>query len=308
MPNSPTPNRECAVCSKPFYASPGHIVQGWGRFCSMACRTQAWTGAGNPRHGGPAGDCTCQTCGKTFRLRPSRVAIGEGKFCSSACKNAGRGPVDRVCGWCSKTFKVHQSQVRQGGGLFCSTVCLASAKSQRQEAVCLWCGKTFAKKPSWFKHKKGAGSFCGMQCKAAAQSSSQLTTSGVNRNTSSRGGRREDLGGLYVRSAWEANYARYLNWLQMQGEIRGWEFEPDTFEFHRIKRGTRFYTPDFKVTNKDGSVEYHEVKGWMDPASKTKLARMARYYPEVKIILIDGPVYRTLTKQLRGLIPTWEAA
>lgn len=306
--SNPRPNRECEVCATAFYASPGHVAQGWGRFCSMACRTQAWTGTGNPRYLGPAGDCTCQACGKTFRLRPSHVAVGEGKFCSRACQNAGRQQVERVCGWCSTTFKVHQSHVRKGGGLFCSTACLASANSQRQEAVCLWCGTTFAKKPSRFKHKKGAGSFCGIQCKAAAMSSSQLTTSGVNRNTARRGGRREDLGGLYVRSAWEANYARYLNWLQAQGEILSWEFEPDTFEFHRIKRGTRFYTPDFKVTNKDGSVEYHEVKGWMDPASKTKLDRMGRYYPAVKIIVIDGPVYRALARQLHGLISTWEAA
>ena len=33
------------------------------------------------------------------------------------------------------------------------------------------------------------------------------------------GGKREDLGGLYVRSAWEANYCRYLSWLIEQGEI-----------------------------------------------------------------------------------------
>lgn len=305
---SPAPNRVCEVCSDSFYASPGHIAQGWGRFCSMACRTQAWTGAGNPRHLGPAGDCTCQTCGKKFRQKPSHIAVGEGKFCSRECQHADHRKVERICGHCSKPFMAYPSQRSSGGVVFCSMACAGNSHRQRQRGVCLWCGKTFEKKPSHFKHKRGAGSFCDVRCKAAAQSASPLTTSGINRMGTRRGGRREDLDGLYVRSSWEANYARYLNWLQAHGEIRSWEFEPDTFEFHRIKRGTRFYTPDFKVTNNDGSVEYHEVKGWMNPASKTKLARMARYYPDVKLVLIDGPVYRTLARQLRGLIPTWEAA
>lgn len=303
---SPAPNRDCEVCSKRFYASPGHVSQGWGRFCSMACRAKAWSGAGNPRYQSEVRDRECQTCGKIFRLKPSHVASGEGKFCSRECRFTDHRRVERVCGWCSKSFMVYQSHLR-GKETFCSTTCLGASRRNRQERVCVWCGKTFAKKPSGFTHGKGAGSFCGIQCKAAAMSASPLTTSGANRN-SAHGGKREDLGGLYVRSTWEANYARYLNWLQLHGEILSWEFEPDTFEFHRIKRGTRFYTPDFKVTNKDGSVEYHEVKGWMNPASKTKLSRMARYYPAVKIVLIDAPVYRALTKQLRGLIPAWEAA
>lgn len=121
-----------------------------------------------------------------------------------------------------------------------------------------------------------------------------------------RGGKREDLDGLYVRSAWEANYCRYLNWLIEQGEITNWEFEPDTFEFKNIKRGTRFYTPDFKITNPDGSIEYHEIKGWMNQKSRTKLKRMAKYYPDVKVIVIDSEAYHALAKDVRGFIPNWE--
>lgn len=109
-----------------------------------------------------------------------------------------------------------------------------------------------------------------------------------------------------MRSGWEANYARYLNWLKSTGNIRGWEYEPDTFEFVAIKRGTRFYTPDFKVTNNNGSVEYHEVKGWMDRASKTKLKRMAKYYPDIKIVVIDAPVYRQIANVIGKSLPNWE--
>jgi predicted nuclease of restriction endonuclease-like RecB superfamily len=121
-----------------------------------------------------------------------------------------------------------------------------------------------------------------------------------------RGGKRMNVDGIYFRSSWEANYSRYLNWLISVGEIAKWEFEPDTFEFFKIKKGNRFYVPDFKVTNNDGSIEYHEVKGWMDPRSKTKLDRMNRYYHDVKIVLIDADAYHAIAKQMRNLIPNWE--
>ena len=135
-----------------------------------------------------------------------------------------------------------------------------------------------------------------------------LQASGKLRNSYSRGrqGKRADLDDLYVRSSWEANYARYLNWLKEIGEIKDWEYEPETFWFHTIKRGTRSYTPDFRVTNPDGSIEYHEVKGWMDQRSRTKLARMAKYYPEIPIVLIDAAVYKGIAANASSIVPNWE--
>lgn len=126
-----------------------------------------------------------------------------------------------------------------------------------------------------------------------------------NAYSRTRSGKRDDLGGLFVRSAWEANYARYLNWLVEQGEIEGWEYEADTFIFHGVTRGAYSYTPDFKVTNRGGSVEYHEVKGWMDGKSKTRLKRMTKFYPDVKVIVIGEDEYKSLARW-KGLIPEWE--
>lgn len=129
---------------------------------------------------------------------------------------------------------------------------------------------------------------------------------GLIRNPYSRtkSGKRKDLD-LFVRSTWEANYARYLNFLISSGAIKKWEYEPDRFEFP-IKRGTRSYTPDFKITNPDGSIEYHEVKGWMDKKSKTRLKRMAQYYPDVKLVVVDGKSYKEIEKEVRGFIKHWE--
>jgi hypothetical protein len=116
-----------------------------------------------------------------------------------------------------------------------------------------------------------------------------------------------DIGGKrhYFRSRWEANYARYLEWLKIRGDIVDWEYEPETFWFETIKRGVRSYLPDFRVHELNGTKLLHEVKGWMDARSRTTLKRMAKYYPEQKIILIREKEYRALSR-FAALIGEWE--
>ena len=126
-----------------------------------------------------------------------------------------------------------------------------------------------------------------------------------NRYSRSRSGKRADLGGLYVRSSWEANYARYLNWLLDRGEIKAWHYENVTFDFP-VKRGTRFYTPDFQVVENDGSIVYHEVKGWMTQRGQTALNRMRIHHPDIKVVLIAKKEYRALAKW-KALVPGWES-
>src|SRR5699024_4535545 len=109
----------------------------------------------------------------------------------------------------------------------------------------------------------------------------------------------------YYRSQWELNYARYLEMLKSMGEIKEWEHEPKTFWFDGVKRGTTSYLPDFRVTESDGSVAYHEVKGWMDARSKTKIKRMAKYHPDVELIVIDSKAYKRLEKQVKHLVNGW---
>lgn len=121
-----------------------------------------------------------------------------------------------------------------------------------------------------------------------------------------RKGFRSDIG-ISTRSSWEANYARYLNFLiKTEGKIERWEYEATTFWFHTIKRGCRSYKPDFKVILKNGDIEYHEVKGWMYPRAKTALNRMRIYYPDVRVVLIDEHRYRAIEKQLQSVIQGWE--
>jgi len=107
---------------------------------------------------------------------------------------------------------------------------------------------------------------------------------------------------IYFRSKWEANYALYLNFLMNKGNIREWQYEEDNFIFDQIQSGTRSYRPDFKIYNLNGTIEYHEIKGWMTPRSKTQMKRMKKYYPDVKLILITSKDYKQLRSKLGKVI------
>lgn len=136
---------------------------------------------------------------------------------------------------------------------------------------------------------------------------SKQNAASKNLHSRCRHGCRSDLKNMYFRSAWEANYARYLNFLKEHGEIFKWEYEADTFWFVAIKRGVRSYTPDFKIWEKETSEPYYEeLKGWMDAKSKTKLSRMAKYFPHIKVVLVDEKKYRAIAKSIQAMIPNWE--
>jgi hypothetical protein len=98
-----------------------------------------------------------------------------------------------------------------------------------------------------------------------------------------------EVGGhsIYFDSSWEYVYACALEKRKKLKIIKDWKHEPRTFFFTEIKHGTTRYTPDFMVEHLDGSIEWHEVKGYMDAKSKTKLRRMAKYYPNEKLVIID---------------------
>ena len=140
-----------------------------------------------------------------------------------------------------------------------------------------------------------------------------------------KGGIRPDLK-QYFRSKMEANIARYYNYTGVK-----WIYEYKEFEFKNIKRGQRYYKPDFYLPV---SETYIEVKGYFSPGDKTKLRRFKKYYPEEfnKLMFVvpdkysrskaNGKVIGFLMGDLkidfskiisykgienyRGLIPGWE--
>ena len=292
------PNSACSVCQEPFYASPGHLAQGWGKYCSFKCRSIGL-------HIDPDDNVTCKGCGEKFYVKQYAILHDKGKvFCSMECQQRLQGIKTLTCKKCLTTFERYPSQ---GKGAYCSKKCayLASRKDM-VTLTCVSCKKNFDRPPHVLLKNKGSGSFCSNRCKAAFMSASSITVSGAPRGTrATRGGFRDDIG-IYVRSSWEANYARYLNWLVANKKIVSWEYEPRTFEFTAIKRGSRFYTPDFRIVGIDESIEYHEVKGYMDERSATKLKRMSKYYPEIKMIIIAEPQYREVRNKVGAMIEGWE--
>lgn len=90
----------------------------------------------------------------------------------------------------------------------------------------------------------------------------------------------------FFRSSWEHIYAKHLFEKHINLEILNWEYEPSIFSFPEEKNCNLYYKPDFKVTNIDGSIEYHEVKGWMCERSKIKISLMNKWHKNIKLILI----------------------
>ncbi len=139
----------------------------------------------------------------------------------------------------------------------------------------------------------------------------------------SKAGWRE-IGGkkIYARSAWEANYARWLQYQKEHGMIANWAHEPKTFWFEGIKRGCVSYQPDFRVDKlnlqwlkledeqkiiKCGKSRYWiEVKGYMDPRSATKIKRFRKYFPNENLIIVDKDWFRCNSAKLKAIIKDWE--
>ena len=134
----------------------------------------------------------------------------------------------------------------------------------------------------------------------------RMQTKGIH-SGAAKSGRREDLGGVFFRSTWEANYARYLNKQIDDGEVTSWEYEPRKFVFTNITRGPWCYLPDFLLHYPDGKHEWVEVKGWMDGASRSKIKRFNTQFPDEPIYVLGAKEYKILCDTYSSTIPNWES-
>lgn len=222
------------------------------------------------------------------------------------------------CSTCGRPFMALEKHSRKFCSVECSTKAAVPllrerAKSKKlifEDRICLYCGKSFTP-TSKAPNKRHCSMSCSQLNPDVSKRRIESTRANPNAEKTSyancaRGWR--IVGGIrfYARSLWEANYARYLNFLREAGQIASWEHEPKTFWFEGIKRGTRSYLPDFRVVMPNGRVEWHEVKGWMDTRSRTQLKRMAKYYPEETLILAEGKKIKSLNQTLGRFVEGWE--
>lgn len=99
------------------------------------------------------------------------------------------------------------------------------------------------------------------------------------------------LGGrsFHFKSKFESVWGRYLQQLYDLGVIEAWGYETKTFIFKGETRGLVQYTPDFYV-KQDSEECYQETKVHLIGKDITKYRRMAKHYPNVKLVLVmDRP-------------------
>lgn len=140
-------------------------------------------------------------------------------------------------------------------------------------------------------------------------------------------GKRADCNNTALRSGWEADCYRVF---MRDKSITLLEYEPQDFGFWEfgVHKGQMGYTPDFRLTYKDGHQEFVEVKGnFLKSADRVKLRRFKKFYPQefAKLVAItpssgskttkffeslNVPIkyyFNELNKKYRGVIPFWES-
>lgn len=110
-------------------------------------------------------------------------------------------------------------------------------------------------------------------------------------------GFRNDLKEIF-KSSWEANFARVLNYLEIE-----WEYERRHFNLEiNTDSDSNFYIPDFFLNNN----LLIEIKGFWDKKSIKKIELFKEQYLDYKLLIIDSDMYRSLDKLYRNVIPNWE--
>jgi len=211
------------------------------------------------------------------------------KFCSKKCEGAYRtlhkirrgGPkrkyLDKKCEYCGETFRPAHHFYR-----CCSQSC--SGKLRWKEG----------KDRKWFENGQKALKRRPYKEKLKAVRHMQNISKNNKYTFIGKGGTRKDIG-HYVRSRWEANIARVLNYL-------GCPYEYEKTKFTLYKNGFEYYyTPDFKILKNT----FIEVKGWETDNAKMKRILMEEQKPDIKIIYIKEPEYKELYKIFKDVI-NWE--
>lgn len=79
----------------------------------------------------------------------------------------------------------------------------------------------------------------------------------------------------------EAAYHAILHSAQLAGTVLQFDFEPESL---RIADRTT-YTPDFRVIRPDGTVEFHETKGFWEDDARVKFKVCSALHPYVFVAL-----------------------
>ena len=125
-----------------------------------------------------------------------------------------------------------------------------------------------------------------------------------------KGGFRADLG-FYLRSRWEANYARVLNFEEIP-----FEYEKKRFTLYGPnKEILETYVPDFWIEIRDTFIE---IKGHADSRNqwscdclrcqrdKRKIAAFKSQFPNIKLEIFGKEEYKGMALLYNDIVPDWE--
>jgi hypothetical protein len=268
---------------------------GTKKYCSKKCYSEhaikqgTHRGANSASYKGGSQIKTCNYCDKEYEVNYNRKDVS--KYCCKDCADKSKIGT-----------KLSEATIEK----MKNTVLIKNQNKPKKEKFCEYCHKKIKLSSEYCQqHKHHTEGFKKARIK---QSKTMTGIMPKNMNMPGKYGNIKrgyyDINGktIFLRSKWEANYALYLDFLIKAKQIKSWEYEKDNFIFHKIQSGTRSYRPDFKIIKPNGSIEYHEVKGYMDAKSKTKLKRMKKYYPDIKMVLIDKEVYLGLKNTLGNRI------
>jgi hypothetical protein len=135
------------------------------------------------------------------------------------------------------------------------------------------------------------------RAKELKRKSSEMMIVKLKNNDIYKNGFREDLN-KYFRSKFEANYARFLNYMDIK-----WEFETDKCVF-KLNNGRR-YVCDFYLPETD---EYIELKGYMRKDAEEKLNMFKKEYPDIKfkILFFKSKEWKDIVDMCCLNIVNWE--
>jgi len=81
----------------------------------------------------------------------------------------------------------------------------------------------------------------------------------------------------------EQAYAALLQSRKDAGEIHHYQFEAMALKLAKLTT----YTPDFFIINSDGTIEYHEVKGFWQGTGRVKIKVAAENHPWFRFVAVQ---------------------
>ena len=270
----------------------------------------------------------CEVCGKLIEARPSRISNTPPKYCSNECKAIGRSKqIIQTCITCGKEFIINAHDkflIRFCSEKCINNYNLTelSKKHELHENICKNCGKHFA----WITNIDR--DFCSYKCRVQytrhnnapiknckncgkpfnAYPITQQFCSHVCASSYTNTGRTKlwkkeqkekpkfnySIHGYYmdihhyVRSTWEHNFARILQYNNID-----YDYEPKWF---KLSDGTK-YLPDFYILQNN---TFYEIKGVLRDNNIKKIELFKKEYPEINLKIIDSKKYYWLLHKCKS--------